>query len=142
MLESLQNIDVRDLIPQKHPFVMVDRLIDFSTDKLTASLLIKSDNLLVQNDYFSEPGLIEHMAQSVALHTGCEYSIKKLPAPTGYIGAIKSVTINKLPKVGTQIQTEVTILQEFMGITLVNITVFSNNEPIATSEMKTVIAQD
>ena len=89
---------------------------------------------------FQETGIIEHMAQSVALYTGYQFYLKQEPAPTGYIGAIKSVEILKLPKVGEHIETTVSILQEFMGVTLVNISSKVNNEVIAFAQMKTVLA--
>lgn len=142
MISKLQNIDVSTLIPQKSPFVMVDELIDFSPEKIIAGLTISDDNLFSENGFFTEPGMVEHMAQSVALHTGCEYFLKNEKAPTGYIGAIKSIEIIKLPETNTRLQTQVAILQEFMGVTLVKIKVFANGKEIANGEMKTVIAKD
>ncbi len=142
MISEFKNVDVKNLIPQKPPFVMVDKLIDFSANEITAGLSISEENLFSQNGFFTEPGLIEHMAQSVALHTGCEYHLRNEDAPTGYIGAIKLINIYKLPKINTELRTKVTILQEFMGVTLVKIKVFSNEEEIANGEMKTVIAKN
>lgn len=141
MISKLKNIDVSTLIPQKAPFVMVDELIDFSDEKITAGLTISEENLFSKNGFFTEPGMVEHMAQSVALHTGCEYYLRNEAAPTGYIGAIKSIEITKLPKINDKLETKVEILQEFMGITLVKIKVFTHGEEIANGEMKTVIAQ-
>lgn len=141
MINSLKNNNITNLIPQKHPFVMIDELVDFASRELTAGLCIKSDNIFVKDSTFTEPGLIEHMAQSVALHTGCEFFLKNKPAPTGYIGSIKTVNIFKLPKVSDKLQTQIKVLQEFMGITLVDISVKLNNQEIANSQMKTVIAK-
>ena len=64
-----------------------------------------------------------------------------MPAPTGYIGSIKNIEINQLPKIGTQLRTKVEVIQEFMDVTLVMITCTSNQEVIATGEMKTVLAK-
>lgn len=141
MPDSLKNINIYNLIPQKHPFVMVDDLLHFTPTEVEAGLSIKPNNIFVKNNIFTEPGLIEHMAQSVALHTGYDFYLKKQPAPTGYIGSIKSINIFKLPNLSDTIKTKVTILQEFMGITLVQISVFLNNEEIANGQMKTVIAK-
>lgn len=142
MNSELINIDVTTLIPQKKPFVMVDTLVDFSPETITTRFTASKNNLFSENGFFTEPGIIEHMAQSVALHTGCEYFLRNEPAPTGYIGSIKSTEIIKLPKIETPLETNVTILQEFMGITLVDIKVFSNGEEIANGQMKTVIAKE
>jgi len=133
--------DVSHLIPQKSPFVMVDTLLDFSSETLISNFKIPKNNLFVNNNIFLEPGLIENMAQTVALHTGYDYFLKGKEAPTGYIGAIKKVQILTLPKTEEIITTKVSILHELMGVTMVNITVFNEKKiEIASSEMKTVIA--
>ncbi|PWI29967.1 hypothetical protein DI383_09445 [Flavobacteriaceae bacterium LYZ1037] len=133
--------DISHLIPQKKPFVMVDTLLDFTNSKVVSSFLIKEDNLFVKNNILLESGLIENMAQTVALHTGYDFFIKNEEAPTGYIGSIKKVEISKLPALNDIITTKVDILHEFNGVTMVAINVFNNdNEEIASGEMKTVIA--
>lgn len=139
--DILDNLVIEDLIPQKQPFVMVDKLIEYTTDKIVAGLTIDANNIFTKNKVFTEPGIIEHMAQSVALHTGYQYYLKNEPAPTGYIGSIKKIEIKKLPKQGEKLKTTVSVLHEIMGVTLVNISVELNDEEIAYSEMKTVLAK-
>ncbi len=131
---------IQNLIPQKKPFIMVDKLLFFSEKKIIGGLHISEDNIFSSNRNFTAPGLIEHMAQTVALYTGYQYFLKDEPAPTGYIGAIKKVEINKLPAVSEELVTTVSILHEIMGVTLVNIQTVCGGEIIATSEMKTVLA--
>jgi len=133
--------NIEHLIPQKEPFVMVDTLLGFSSTNVVSSLKILEANIFFENQTLSESGLIENMAQTVALHTGYDYFLKGEPAPTGYIGSIKEMEISMLPPLNETIKTEAHILQEFMGVTLVEITVFnSKKEKIASSLMKTVIA--
>ena len=140
-LLKLPITNITHLIPQKSPFVMVDTLSEFSNEKITSRFKIENTNIFVEKDIFLESGLIENMAQTVALHTGYDFFLKDEEAPTGYIGAIKKVQILELPKVGDVITTKVSILQEFMGVTMVSVKVFNaNNIEIATGEMKTVIA--
>ena len=127
------------LIPQRAPIVMVDSLLYFEESKVISGLTVTEDNMFVQNGFLTEPGLIEHIAQTVALYTGYHFYINNIPAPEGYIGAIKSVTIEKLPKINMQIETEVEILQEIMGVTLVQGTTTLNGEVIVTAQMKTVL---
>jgi 3-hydroxyacyl-[acyl-carrier-protein] dehydratase len=132
---------ISHLIPQKFPFVMVDTLIAFSNDNIVSSFKILDSNIFVKDNYFLESGLIENMAQTVALHTGYSYFLKGEAPPMGYIGSIKKVDVWELPKLNETITTEASILQEFMGVTMVKIKAFNaNNEEIASSEMKTVIA--
>lgn len=138
---TLPIYDITHLIPQKTPFVMVDALMDFSSTSVVSSFTVSKDNLFVKNAVFLESGLIENMAQTVALHTGYDYFLKSEPAPTGYIGSIKKIDVIRLPKVNESITTKATILHEFMGVTMVEVKAFdANGEEIAHGEMKTVIA--
>ncbi|MET3019905.1 hypothetical protein ABXT11_12075 [Flavobacterium hydatis] len=132
---------VGDLLPQKFPFVMVDKMFSFDETSLVAGLKIESENIFTENGIFLEAGLIEHMAQSVALHTGYVFFLKQEKAPTGYIGSIKQIDIKKLPSVNDEIQSTITIIQEFAGITLVDIVTTLNDEEIANGQMKTVLAK-
>lgn len=127
-------------IPQRDPIVMVDQLIQYSENQLIAGHLVKKDRLFTTN-VLNEPGLIEHMAQSVALHTGYSYFIKQENAPVGYIGSISQLVINRLPEINENITTYVKIIQEFGGITLVDIVSKVEEEIIASGQMKTVIAK-
>ena len=128
------------LIPQKAPFVMVDKLLHFEERKVVAGLTISEENIFTQNNKFTAPGLIEHMAQSVALYTGYQFFLKKEEPPIGYIGAIKKAEILKLPSVGKELVTTVLILHDIMGVTLVTAETECDGIIIASSEMKTVLA--
>jgi len=132
---------VKNLIPQKAPFVMVDELLNYTEESLKSRFTVVTNNLFVQNNYFVESGIIEHMAQSVALHTGYQFFLMKKKAPTGYIGSIKNIEINRFPKIGEILETSISIIQEFMGITLVEIEVKIEDELIAKGQMKTVLAK-
>lgn len=141
-MESLiSQYELEKLIPQKKPFVMVDQLFAYAEDNLVSGFQILKENIFSENGCFSESGIIEHMAQSVALHTGYTFFLRQEETPTGYIGSMKDVAIITLPKVGTQLVTTVRIIQEFMGITLVEISVNQDDNVIATGSMKTVLAK-
>ncbi len=137
----LEKEAVENLLPQKFPFVMVDRMFAYSETSLVSGLNIKNDTIFVDQNTFLEAGLIEHMAQSVALHTSYQFYLKNETAPTGYIGSLKDIEIKKLPKTNDTIQSTVTILQEFAGITMVDIVTTLNGEEIARGQMKTVLAK-
>ena len=132
---------VERLLPQKFPFVMVDKMFSYTETEIVSGLKIQEDNIFFDNGILVESGLIEHMAQSVALHTGYEFFLKQEIAPTGYIGSIKNVEIKELPKVHDEIKTTVTILQQFAGITLVDIVTTLDDVKIAFGQMKTVLAK-
>lgn len=139
---SLPITNIKHLIPQKEPFEMVSSLLEFSDTSVVSSLKITEGNLFLKDNFFLEPGLIENMAQTVALHTGFDYFLKGEPAPTGYIGSIKKIDILSLPELNETITTKAEILHEFMGITMVKIDVFNaKEEKIAYGQMKTVIVK-
>lgn len=129
------------LIPQKKPFVMIDKLLYFSEKKIVSGFNIPSENIFVNSTHFSATGLIENMAQTVALHTGYAFYLKQQPAPTGYIGAIKKAEVFELPSVDQDLITTVEILYDIMGVTLVESKVECKGKVIARSEMKTVLAK-
>lgn len=128
------------LIPQRAPFVMVDKLLHFEESKVVAGLTISRDNIFTLNNIFTAPGLIEHMAQTVALYTGYRFYLKEEDAPVGYIGAIKKAEIFELPSIGKELKTTVNILHDIMGVTLVTAETECEGKVIASSEMKTVLA--
>ncbi|MFZ4862200.1 hypothetical protein ACL9RF_08430 [Sphingobacterium sp. Mn56C] len=131
---------IHALIPQRMPMVMVDCLRAYTADTVDTGLVLLAGNIFLQHGVLQEAGLLEHMAQSVALHTGYSFFIRKEQAPTGYIGAIQQAELFRLPLIGEEIQTHVRIIQEFMGVTLVHIESRVADECIATAQMKTVIA--
>ncbi|WP_203229437.1 hypothetical protein [Aureibaculum marinum] len=120
--------------------VMVDTLLHYSETQVTSKLTVLKSNIFTNRHSLTEPGLIEHMAQTVALHTGYKYYLQNKPSPTGYIGSIKRVEISNLPQIKDTLITRASILHEIMGVTLVAIDVTLNGKSIATGEMKTVVA--
>jgi predicted hotdog family 3-hydroxylacyl-ACP dehydratase len=135
--------NIQELIPQKFPFVMVDALLEYSKLTVVSSFKILKENIFFENNTLSEAGLIENMAQTIALHSGYDYFLKGEKAPMGYIGSIKKIEILMLPTLNETITTQGTILQEFMGITLVELKVLNdNNDVLAYGEMKTVIVSN
>ena len=142
-MQKFQNVIVDQdmilrLIPQRAPMVMVDKLLWADTETTRSGLRIKAENILTQNGYFSEAGLMENIAQTAALQVGYYYYTQNLPAPPGFIGAIKKVNIYSLPKVGEDIETEITVENEIFGITLISAQVWAGDELLADCKMKTV----
>lgn len=127
------------LIPQRQPFIMIDKLMHFSEKKIISGLKVLPDNILSEGNGFTASGLIENMAQTIALHTGYSYYLLQKPAPKGYIGSIKKAEIFRLPLVFQHVVTTVCILHDIMGVTMVEAKVECNGELIATSEMKTAL---
>ncbi|MVZ64592.1 hypothetical protein GQF61_01915 [Sphingobacterium sp. DK4209] len=128
-------------IPQRAPMLMVDGLKEYDEKRIIATLTIDVGNIFVKDQILQESGLIEHMAQSVALHTGFGYYLRQEQAPIGYIGSISNLDLLQSAKIGEQINTEALVLQEFSGVTLVEIVSRIGKTIIAKGQMKTVIAK-
>ncbi|MCV6628940.1 MAG: hypothetical protein OIF50_03670 [Flavobacteriaceae bacterium] len=131
---------VADLLPHADPILMVDKMFSFTETTIETGFTVKESNIFCGSGFLQAPGIIEHMAQSVALHTGYKYALAKEEPPVGYIGAIKKIAIQRLVAIGEEIQTKVHILYDIMGVTMVEVLVTVDGEQIASGEMKTVIA--
>lgn len=130
---------IKNLIPQKEPFIMVDRLLYFDETTAESGFFITEDNLLSTETCFSEAGLIENMAQSVALHGGYGAYLNTKGAPKkGFLGTIKTMEIIELPKINTLIKTHIKVNHDIMGVKLSDVTVRDESGKIlATATMKT-----
>ena len=138
----LRSIDVHELLPQQEPFVMIGTLVKFDTTRTVTELTIPADNLFVDNGYFSASGLIENIAQTCAARIGYvnKYILLK-GIQLGFIGAIRNLQVNELPKVGDTITTTVDVLEEVFGMTLANAVVTCGDKVLVTSEMKIAVRE-
>ena len=134
--------DIKKLIPHREPMIMVESLLEFNDGKALVGFSILKDNIFVINDAFSETGLIEHMAQAAALYIGFKNYEKEQNAKEGFIASIKSLNIQKLPTVGQNITTNVSIIHEIMHMSTVKLSTFSNGNEIANAQMNTVLKVD
>ena len=123
------------LIPQRAPFVMVDKILSSEDGKTVTTFYIREDNLFSENGFFREPGMIENMAQSVAAGRGYEGSKENKVPQIGYIGSVKALKINFFPKVNTEIKTEVCILNQVLNFTSVSGKIFSEDKVAAECEI-------
>lgn len=133
---------ITEYIPQRAPIVMVDNLL-FS-DELTSlsNLMIKPQMLFVENGRFTEPGLMENIAQTIAARAGYHSKQHQLPVPTGFIGSFKDLEIFELPKVDTEIQTEVQMKHEVLNVSAYEGKVTQNGKLLAKCEIKIVVLQN
>lgn len=132
----LEGAQILDLIPQRPPIVMVDKLISAEEGKTITGLTIQPDNIFVMDGLFREPGIIENIAQSAAVGVGWVCSHTGEPVPTGFIGAIKNLVIHFMPEAYSEITTEVTIEHQVMEATIIRGCVFFQGRLVAECEMK------
>ena len=133
--------DILLLIPQRPPFVMVDKLLSCDENSSKTSFRVDEQNVLVVKGEFSEEGLIENIAQSAAAHAGYLAMMKNIPVTVGYISTIKNLEIFELPKINDELVTEVKIENQVLDMTVISGTVRSNDKVIAQCEMNIILSK-
>lgn len=133
--------EVLNYIPQKPPIVMVSELLSNNETQTVSSFQIEPDNMFCQNGLFTEPGLVENIAQTAALRMGHFASLQSgdEDPPVGFIGAVSKLKVHKLPVAGSRLQTTVDVLNDVFGITLIKGISRIDEDVIAECEMKIVI---
>jgi predicted hotdog family 3-hydroxylacyl-ACP dehydratase len=133
----LSSIDVHQLLPQQEPFVMVGRMVGFSSTTTTTETEVSPRCLFVDEGTMSVEGMIENIAQTCAVRIGYigKY-IKKLPIAIGVVGAVSKLKVFGLPHVGDVLTTTITVEQEVFGITLISARVECRGVTMLTTDMK------
>lgn len=127
-------------IPQAPPFEMIDRLIMANDHKSQSRFIIREDNIFVFNGFFTEPGIIENMAQTAAAGIGRQAMEKEhTTPPIGFIGQIKNLNIYHLPTVGKQIYTEIIIENVVLNVRILRGKVRMAQQLIAEGSLKVFV---
>jgi len=134
--------ELLEYIPQRTPFVMVDSYYGRRELSSFTGLTVKEGNVLVDGDLFSESGIIEHMAQSAAVSAGGDFITRGCPVPKGFIGAVSKLKIQMLPEVGKKLNTTITEIQKFQGISLVSARVECDDHLVAEGELKIFLQEN
>ncbi|MDH5249345.1 MAG: 3-hydroxyacyl-ACP dehydratase [Cyclobacteriaceae bacterium] len=128
--------DILRFIPQRNPMVMVHALLEASDDHAVTQLTINPDNVFVAAEYFAEPGLVENIAQTAAVHVGYRCSLIDTPIPIGYIAAVKNLRIEKLPGQNSVITTSVKVINQVLDITVIQGKIEQNGKLLCSCEMR------
>ena len=128
--------DILKFIPQRRPIVMVHQLASASEDAATTHFNIEPDNVFTHNGVFAEPGMVENIAKTAAVHICYKCSQKNIPIPIGYIAAIKDLKVKGRPLVNSTIMTSVKIVNKVLDITVVQGTITQGAETLCTCEMR------
>ena len=112
-------------------------------EKITeTSFEVRNDNIFVENGKLNACALAENIAQTCAARLGYvnKYILKK-DVQIGFIGAIKNLSVVETPSVGDILTTRIEVLQDIMGVTLVDAQIVCNNKVIVKAQMKIAIAE-
>jgi len=133
---------VIELIPQKYPMVMVDGLISNDETTTSSKLTISNNNIFCSKGFFTEPGLIENIAQTAALRSGYEAMESNEEPTVGFIGSVKKMKIYELPKDNDVIHTKITILTRLMNVLIIKGEVLLDSKLMAEGEMNIFLQEN
>ena len=131
---------VHHLLPHRPPIVMVDLLLESSEQEGSASLYVSPDNMFVADGHMQESGLVEHMAQTLALKVAYEEAKGDTGEKfMGYLVSVKNLFIYRLPAVDEEIITKTKVTKSFGNFTIGNFKSYVNGQLIAECEMRTMV---
>jgi predicted hotdog family 3-hydroxylacyl-ACP dehydratase len=136
-LDLLVNVEnVANYLPQQEPFIMVDSLLETTETTAISQFLVKSDNVLVNDGILQESGLIENIAQTIALKAGYESVLRNEKPQVGFIVQIKDISFFDFPKVGEVVTTKIEILMNLQQMLVIKGESFSDEKALVICEMR------
>ncbi len=127
--------DIKRLIPQRYPFMMVDEFEQRDDNSAVTALTVRSDNYFITYDgAMAETGLIEHIAQSCSALAGAKSNSEK--PPVGMIVEVKNFQCQRRPKVDERLDTTVTFGFSFGQMTLAHGITTIGEEKVAEVDFK------
>jgi predicted hotdog family 3-hydroxylacyl-ACP dehydratase len=132
---------INQYIPHRAPFVMIDNLVTATAERFESDFHIEPENVLVEDGFFQESGLLENIAQTCAASFGFLDSEAETAPKIGFIGAITRVQVYELPPVGSTIFTVVTPSHQLGNIYLVQGESFLEGRILLGCEMKIVVSE-
>jgi len=144
---DLSDVNILDLLPQRSPFIMVDKLTHFDLKTAKTVFTVREDNMFCIDGMMEEAGLVENIAQTCAARTGFKQRLENRNAPhndvckhekikIGVIAMIQSLEMKRRPLIGEVLKTTMDIEEELFSITFVRSEVKIGDETIATCRMK------
>jgi len=131
--------DILAFIPQRPPFVMIGTLMFADEKTATTKFTITAENIFCENGFFSEAGLLENIAQTMAAGTGYSAQKENKPVSVGYIGAVKNFEVFFLPKINDELFTEIVVTDEIFNMKNIKGKIMCDHLPVAACEMKIFI---
>ena len=135
-MRKIEDITLSELLPQRPPFVMIDRLLSCDEVFALTELTVRKDNIFVEDKRLTSSGLIENIAQTCAARIGYLNLNAGGTVKIGVIGAISNLDIVRTPKVGEKLETTIELISEVFQMTLVEAVIRINGDEIVRANMK------
>ena len=128
--------DIKRLIPQRYPFMMVDEFEQQSeTSAISALTIVKDNYFMLPDGMISPTGLIEHIAQSCSA-LAASLKAEGDSAPIGMIVEVKNFCCHRRPQLDERIQTTVSFGFSFGNMTLAHGVSTVREETVAEVDLK------
>ena len=138
-----QGEDIKRLIPQREPFIMVDEIEVSDGTHAVTNLTVRIDNYFMLPDgTMSETGLIEHIAQSCSALMGSVAIEQQMNnPPVGLIGEVKRFECQRRPCKDEKVETSIEFGFVFGNVTIATGESRVGEELIAKAQLKIFMQQ-
>jgi predicted hotdog family 3-hydroxylacyl-ACP dehydratase len=127
---------ITEYIPQREPMVMIHTLVEVSDTHAVTQLSVEKENIFFSDGVLTEPGLVENIAQTAAVHIGYQCAQKNIPVPIGYIAAVRALKILELPQQNSVITTSVRIVNQVLELTIAEGKIEQEGRLLCSCEMR------
>ncbi len=127
---------IQELIAQRAPMIMVDRLLNSDEKSAEGCLLIRESNLFCIDGHLREAGMIEFVSQTASASEGYRRLVAGKAIGRGILSMVKDFVIHSLPAVNTEIRSVITIMDQVVGHTIIKGEIFQGNRMIASGELR------
>ena len=139
-MRAFEDIALKELIPQRPPFVMIDKMLSFDMTVTVTQLEVRADNVFCKDGRLTAEGLMENIAQTCAARMGYINLNKNEAVKIGVIGSVNNFEVFKTPKVGDVIVTSIEVIEEVFQITMAEAIVKCGDE-LAIPTISHIISQ-
>ncbi|BDD02137.1 hypothetical protein [Persicobacter psychrovividus] len=138
------NSAVTDFIPQRAPFIFIDRLVKADEQMTKTEFSVPYQHIFVADGQLIEEGLIENMAQTAAAGVGYRQLSEGREVGLGFIGAVQKMIIHQAVPAGSSIYTVVREETTFAGVHLISAEVYDSQEDhlIANAQLKIFLKEN
>lgn len=145
-----KDIDIKDFLPHRAPFLMVDEWLTIGDTKVTTSFYIPIDCIFVKDGLLQEAGLVENAAQTCSAIVGKSfidsYENQEDAKPLiGFISSIKKLQVYQLPLAESTLISKAELLSRFdteeYCICSMSCNIFHNDTCLLTCEVNLIIQE-
>ena len=135
---KISKAEIENYIPQREPFIMVDNLVNATSEKFETNFRVFPGNIFVENGVLREFALIENIAQSSSVGLAITMMNIEKKNVDGFIGAISKLKLYDLPSVNDTIYTIVNLMAQFENMFLLKGKNYLNGKILLECEIKLV----